>query len=103
MKKSSTKNKHQNIRKNREDGSKPTFKNFADALKRSGLQPSEVMRKFRSGEIMIEPFSRHKMGLVGSVKIGRYVESAFYNGAKSVTLTADDVRKIYKMPIGKIG
>lgn len=74
----------------------PTYLSFADALKRSGLGPLEVLAKFKSGKIRIEPFSRYPLGPLGSLKIGRVVEMRIYGGAKSVTLTAEDVSRIYE-------
>lgn len=73
----------------------PAYSSFADALERSGLGPLEVLAKFKAGKIRVEPFSRYPMGLLGSLKIGRVVEGRIYGGAKSVTLTAEDVRRIY--------
>lgn len=83
-------------------GKPKTYKGFIDARKRSGLNPNEIVRSFLKGEIRIEPFSRHLRGNVGSIKIGRYVESALYDGAKSVTITPSTLKKIYDTEFEKI-
>lgn len=85
-----------------EKGKPKIFKSFIDARKRSGLNPNEIVRSFLTGDIRIDPFSRHLHGNVGSLKVGRYVESALYDGAKSVTITPDVLKKIYNTPFEKI-
>lgn len=80
----------------------PTFKSFADAVKRCKLKPSEILAKFHKGEIAVEPFSRHPRLLAGSAKVGRYVESALFDGANKVVIDRKLLVKIYDMDFGKI-